>query len=35
MLGVLKKAYVRPPLTPISEAERKVVKNALKESGLI
>lgn len=35
MLGVLKKAYVRPPLTPISEAERKAVRNALKESGLL
>lgn len=35
MLGVLKKAYVRPPLTPISEAERKAVRNALTESGLL
>ncbi len=35
MLGVLKKAYVRPPLTPISEAERKAVRNVLKKSGLL
>ncbi|MEM2240276.1 MAG: dihydrodipicolinate synthase family protein [Candidatus Bathyarchaeia archaeon] len=35
MLGVLKKAYVRPPLTPISEAERKAVRKALLESGLL
>ncbi|MBS7617974.1 dihydrodipicolinate synthase family protein [Candidatus Bathyarchaeota archaeon] len=35
MLGVLKKAYVRPPLTPISEAERKAVRNALRESSLL
>ena len=35
MLGVLKKAYVRPPLTPISEAERKLVRKALEKAGLL
>ena len=35
MLGVLKKAYVRPPLTPISNAERKAVRRALEEAGLL
>ncbi len=35
MIGVLKKAYVRPPLTPISNAERKAVRKALEKAGLI
>lgn len=35
MIGVLKKAYVRPPLTPISDAERKVVRKALEKAGLL
>lgn len=35
MLGVLKRAYVRPPLMPISEAERKLVRRALEKAGLL
>lgn len=35
MLGVLEKAYVRPPLTPISDAERKAVRRALEEAGIL
>jgi len=35
MIGVLKKAYVRPPLTPISNAERKAVRKALEKAGLL
>jgi len=35
MLGVLKNAYVRPPLLSISEAERKRVREALKKAELL
>jgi len=35
MMGVLKKAYVRPPLTPISDAERRAVRKALEKAGLL
>lgn len=35
MLGVLEKAYVRPPLTPITDAERKAVRRALEEAGIL
>jgi len=31
MLGVLENAYVRPPLLPISEAERNLLREALKK----
>jgi len=35
MLGVLKNAYVRPPLPPIGEAERKRLREALKKADLL
>jgi len=35
MIGVLKKAHVRPPLVPISDAERRAVRKALEKAGLI
>lgn len=35
MLGVLKNAYIRPPLLPISEAERKRLREALKRADLL
>jgi len=35
MMGVLKKAYVRPPLTSISDAERKAIRKALEKAGLL
>ena len=35
MIGILKKAYVRPPLTPISNAEHKAVRKALEKAGLL
>lgn len=35
MLGIINKAYIRPPLTPISEAEREQLKEALKTTGLL
>lgn len=35
MLGVLKHAYVRPPLTPISEEERRCIHIVLKKAELL
>ncbi|MFQ5711250.1 MAG: dihydrodipicolinate synthase family protein [Candidatus Geothermarchaeales archaeon] len=35
MLGVIERATVRPPLLPISEEERKTIRGALKEAGLL
>ncbi len=35
MMGILKTPYVRPPLQPISEKERKQIRKALKELGII
>jgi len=35
MLGVINHAYVRPPLLPISEAERRQIRSALKSAGLL
>ncbi len=35
MLGVLKSAYVRPPLLPISEEERERIRKALKKAELL
>ena len=35
MLGVLENAVVRPPLLPISEAERETVRRALERAGLL
>ena len=35
MIGILKDAYIRPPLLPISEAERKRLRGALKKVGLL
>jgi len=35
MLGVLKNAYIRPPLLPISEAERNRLREALKKADLL
>lgn len=35
MLGVLKNAYIRLPLLPISEAERKQLREALKKTDLL
>ncbi|MCW4019995.1 MAG: dihydrodipicolinate synthase family protein [Candidatus Bathyarchaeota archaeon] len=34
MLGIIEHAYIRPPLLPISEAERKRLREALKTAGL-
>ena len=34
-LGVLKEAYVRPPLTPLSETERNTVRDALKKAEIL
>ncbi len=35
MLGVLEKAYVRPPLLPISDEEKEKVREALKKAELL
>jgi len=35
MLGVLRRAYVRPPLLPVSEAERKKLREALEQADLL
>lgn len=35
LLGVLKHAYVRPPLLPLEEAERQRVRQALEQAGLL
>ena len=35
MLGVLENAYIRPPLLPISEAERNRLREALKKADLL
>ena len=35
MMGVLKTPYVRPPLQPISEKERKQIRRALKDLGML
>ena len=35
MLGVIEHAYVRPPLLPISDEERRKIKEALKVAGLL
>jgi len=35
MLGVLKHAYVRPPLVPISDAERTQLRKALKKAEVL
>lgn len=35
MQGVIKHAYVRPPLLPVSESDRSRIKNALKKAGLL
>ncbi len=35
MLGILKHAYIRPPLLPISEAERARLREALKRADLL
>lgn len=35
MLGVLRHAYMRPPLTPISREEREAVKEALRRAELL
>lgn len=35
MLGVLSKAYVRPPLQPISNREREKIREALKKAGIL
>jgi len=35
MLGVLKEAHMRPPLTPVTREEREAVKQALRKVGLL
>lgn len=35
MLGVIKHAYVRPPLLPVSDSERSKIKSALVKAGLL
>jgi hypothetical protein len=35
MLGVLDRPYVRPPLLPISDAERALLRRILVEVGLL
>jgi 4-hydroxy-tetrahydrodipicolinate synthase len=35
MLGVLDRATVRPPLLPVSDAERDQVRRALQRAGLL
>ena len=35
MLGVLDNTTVRPPLLPIAESEREVIRRALKSAGLL
>jgi 4-hydroxy-tetrahydrodipicolinate synthase len=34
LLGRLPAAHVRPPLTPVSEAERQAIRAALRAAGL-
>jgi len=35
MLGVIEHSYVRPPLLPISDEERKIIRKTLKEAGIL
>ncbi|MEM1559846.1 MAG: dihydrodipicolinate synthase family protein, partial [Candidatus Bathyarchaeia archaeon] len=35
MLGVIRYTYVRPPLKPVSEGEREVIRRALRSAGIL